>query len=295
MKLKKIRNALLVVLTLALVSAAAVAITYAELNEQFNTETNNFTNGAITAELSEYDWDGKKGSLESGSSKTDAEMTQDANLDVPVFGKNKAAKYTPSMLIPKNPMVSNTTDDIPEWIAVKVYYVVHIETDASTTVDVVYTRSQFETNIAKFYDNDSTPAQITVSSNTWNTNWYVDDSKTDTNNKPYSVFYYTSIVNARNSTARLFDNVKINPLTPNASTNKYSFANPSDSEHPYTSDKLPTFDIKIKGYAIQAVGKEDNNNQLGRSFSDDGAYIRQELDRVITADTGFTSTSTQDT
>ena len=58
MKLKKIRKALLVVLTLALVSATAVAVTWAFTEAKLTGKDNEFHNEDISAELTEWEWDG---------------------------------------------------------------------------------------------------------------------------------------------------------------------------------------------------------------------------------------------
>ncbi len=110
MKLKKIRNALLVVLSLALVSAATVAITWAAAtqNKLDDSKDNTFTNNpniAVSIKEDEFDgldWDEPR--TGSDPSKKDDQVSSDPDL-----GFNIAQSYGPGTNVPKNPKLKNTT------------------------------------------------------------------------------------------------------------------------------------------------------------------------------------------
>ena len=117
MKLKKIRNAFLFVLTLALVSAAAVAITYALGTSMGNAENTFTSEPNIDVEISEVDFDNSTG------------FGENTHPDTYELGEVKAQKYYPAATIPKNPKLTNTsTEANDEWGAMTVEYQVKIGT-----------------------------------------------------------------------------------------------------------------------------------------------------------------------
>lgn len=126
MKLKKIRNALLVVLTLALVSATTVAITWAAKTkvELADDKTNEFTNNPnIGLQFRELTFD----TLPFGTDRTDSDgnvpksgnLTDDQKQTLPDgsqittaagLGYNMARSYAADDYIPKNPQLRNSTN-----------------------------------------------------------------------------------------------------------------------------------------------------------------------------------------
>ena len=153
MKLKKIRNALLVVLALALVSATTVAITWAAVTGKKldNTPENKFTNNPeIGLEFQEPTFD----SLTWGVDRTKNNDGDDTNVpssgtltnkpvlpngetidSAPELGYNIARRYIAGQTIPKNPQLRNSTDvtfettnydqnetTSDEWVAMTVKY-----------------------------------------------------------------------------------------------------------------------------------------------------------------------------
>ena len=159
MKLKKIRNALLVVLTLALVSATAVAITWAATSpNDFGNKDNTFTNNPkITTAIREetfdgLDYDGKNpvGGINEPAADTDIipsspEETPNFEIRLPdgtqittvdALGTTLADSYMPDQDIPKNPSMKNNTPtelflntnqnltpaSSDEWVAMSVDY-----------------------------------------------------------------------------------------------------------------------------------------------------------------------------
>ena len=125
MKLKKIRNALLVVLTLALVSATTVAITWAATSAKFAPKENNFTNNPLIdlqfQELTfdNIPWGGERGSgpqegVPEGSSwgegVTPPTLPNGDPVDKPDdLGFNQAKHYVAGQYIPKNPELKNNS------------------------------------------------------------------------------------------------------------------------------------------------------------------------------------------
>jgi hypothetical protein len=109
MKLKKIRNALLVVLSLALVSAATVAITWAAAtqNKLDDKKDNTFTNNPnIAVSIKEDTFDG----LDWDEPRQDDGEPKDANVSSDsALGFNIAQSYSPGTNVPKNPKLKNST------------------------------------------------------------------------------------------------------------------------------------------------------------------------------------------
>lgn len=235
MKSKKIKNTLLVVLTLAIVAAASVAITFAAVSANLGSAENTFSNDEITVEISEQKWDGTPGTGETN-----------LNITTEKLGKTIAQSYSSEMIIPKNPMLTNISEtagtvggDPKIWVAIKATYTAEIKVDGVTT-EYTYTGSLFEQAIAKLYtgeDKDTATEGL-------GTGWSANSDKT--------VFYYADTVANRNSTNRLFDFVKINAIEPEASgtyAGKYKILAPNGSN--LYADELPEFHITLKGYAVQ--------------------------------------------
>ena len=217
MKLKKFRNALLFALTLALISATAVAITYA-LGKSIGSAENTFTNEpTIKVDISEVDWDNSTGYNEATHNTNTYEL-----------GRVKAQKYYAGAVIPKNPKLTNTsTANNSEYVAMTVVYKVKI--DGTWYAYPGYT--EFSSALA------------TV--NAFNSNWTEKDA-----NK--TVFYYTSALAQNANTASLFDTVTINSSFPAGDNNKaYKITYYNGNTVQYASmDELPEFQIDLKGYAV---------------------------------------------
>lgn len=246
---KKIKRTLLIVMTLVLVSAAAVAITWAAAadvaQKNLGEKNNVFTSGNITTELSEVRWNKKPGTNDSRSEGSNPNDTPKDGED----GETKAKNYVLGGVYEKNPKMTNTSEDnIEEWVAIKVTYAVTID---GTTY--YYKRSQFETEIAKL-----------CSDQEGNMEGY-DTTKWDANDDG-TMFYYKEKLAQNTSTSRLFQSVKVNNLS--AADGKYSFKVYSTSEEslsdteigggtsPVKTDSLPSFTITVQGYAVSADGIE---------------------------------------
>ena len=232
MKLKKIRNAFLFVLTLALVSAAAVAITYA-LGTSMGNAQNTFTSEPnIDVEISEVDFDNSTGY---------GETTHTAPYEL---GQDKAQKYYPTATIPKNPKLTNTSDEPAngetndEWVAMTVEYKVKINSTWYTYPG--YT--EFKSALASVY----TSAELEFNT----TDWKAHDGKN-------TIFYYKKEKLQRNhNTTSLFNSVKIKETFTTTNVNnkdKYVITYYNNGTAATENlDSLPEFQIDLKGYAVSA-------------------------------------------
>lgn len=238
MKLKKIKNTLLVVLTLALVSVASVAITYALVENSLGSATNEFTNETISVQLSEVKWDGEK-----GPNDTDVDIPADVQK-----GQQIAQSYSAGQSIPKNPKLSNTSDtsgtatsDPKEWVAIKATYTATVVVDGTPTT---YTYTNYSTFLR------ATGAQVrsaVTATNGFNTtNW--EPKATDAN----TIFYYKTKLDNGASTATLFDTIEMQALT----TENGKYVTYDASGNKVLADALPTFEIKLEGFAVQAEAVE---------------------------------------
>lgn len=156
MKLKKIRNALLVVLTLALVSATTVAITWAAgTHAPMTAKTNNFTNNPeISLQFQELTFDALPYGTDRTAGDANVKTGTDAVTGVSLpdgtaitqgkdLGYNLARSYVANQYIPKNPQLKNNTNTTlsgegketngvtsDEWVALGVKYTLTIPEDA---------------------------------------------------------------------------------------------------------------------------------------------------------------------
>ena len=283
MKLKKIRNALLVVLTLALVSATAVAITWAFTEGSFGDATNTFTNEDITAELTEWEWDGKPSSVDPDKTNHTETIIGTSNL-----GETIAGSYSPNQTIPKNPSISNISDlttmipdpnddnpddgidqihatDPQEWVAMTIRYYIKNGDD-------------------KYYfpSYDAFKDALAAVKSDKNANGFNEIDWTVTQGSFCTTCYYNSLLDNYAMTATVFDDVVTNTkakldLKKVDSNYTYTGLKKMTSTGAVTSSQTcettgyPEFHIELQGYAVQG----DNLTQ---------AQAKTELDKLIAAD-----------
>ena len=218
MKLKKIRNAFLFVLTLALVSAAAVAITYALGTSMGNAENTFTSEPNIDVEISEVDFDNSTGY---------GETTHTAPYEL---GQDKAQKYYLAATIPKNPKLTNTSPEAnAEWVAMTLEYQVKINGNWYT------------------YPGYTEFSNALATVDTWNTNW---EEKTGSNK---TVFYYKSKLAKNANTDSIFENVIIkSTFTQSGSNYVITYYTSPTTSTTATVSSLPDFRINLKGYAVSA-------------------------------------------
>lgn len=129
------KQIILGITSMVLVSAIAVGGTLAFLSAKTNEMTNTFTavGSDISGQLREPAWDGYDFGANNPDGKTanpikaDGEPRNQAELDA--LGVNMAKEMYPTMEIPKNPMLKNTSS-IPVWMAMKVTYTNKAKFDA---------------------------------------------------------------------------------------------------------------------------------------------------------------------
>ena len=240
MRLKTLKNALLVTLSMALIGAASVAITYAAVHESFGEASNSFVGDkGINATLTEVNWDGIAGNGDStGYTSND-----------PRLGQNIAKSYIPGVAIPKDPKVNNTSSEaISEYVGIKASYTANAvpSTGSSTVEYTYYTKTQFETAIAQLCKDATTPG---ISDN-----WEANTAGTH--------FYYKNEVAQGSASTPVFTHVKVNAFTKGTDTNAnyyvlktYSSASDTTGSDVYIKD-LPQFKIQLTGYAISADGND---------------------------------------
>lgn len=264
---QKIKGAFLVVLTLALISAAAVAITWAfnAPESTMGTKVNTFTSGSITTALTERAWNNTKADDDTGTDYATADL-----------GETKALNYVAGQAIPKNPKMTNTsTNDIGQYVAIRACYIVK---DGDNYY--FYTKSEFEGAIATLYHDTNTPVTPNDGSDDTagiDSDWVIGSS---------NMFYYKNILykdtsdGRRHSSSRLFDSVKIKDSFTKDGTNYsipyyHAAVTSVDTNDPlakdnsggtalsgqsFTSSKLPEFHIVLYGYAVSSDGYDAYTN-----------------------------------
>lgn len=215
------KKSLKMLIALVAVAVVSMGITFAYLNSTTETKTNTFSsNKELKVELREATWDG----YEFGSETIPDGLTANPAITgeaADALGVNLAKAYVPGQVIPKNPTVKNTgdsTDGVDEYVAIKVQY--YIE-----STQVSYTA---------FKDSLLTTTGIVFDSN-WTT---LSGASTNTLDQVYIYGTETTPIVLSNGTetSSLFTEV---PLGMQIGT---------------TDGVLPTFDIQVTAYAVQATG-----------------------------------------
>lgn len=243
-------NALVIIITLIVVASCSLSITYALQSASLGEQENTFTTAAnITIVLTEEEWDGKdtKGTTKPGM--TDAEKN--------ALGENIAKKYLPGQEIPKNPHITNTSEN-------DVCMAMTAEFTATFTAD-----SGTETTY-KFKSYNDFAAAI-AKATSFDAGW---THRTGTLGNGLEVYYYNTKVAASAKTNNLFSSITLNSFS--ATSGNYTFTIPDGSwlvngdtltaigatATTVTTKYLPKFEIKLKGYAVQAEGLSDNSGNI---------------------------------
>lgn len=239
-RLKKIMLAAAAVLVVVSLTAG---LTIALLSDT-QTKENTFPGSpAIKLQLNEPKWDGYTDGSGDGTSVNPAYAGADE------LGLKIAQSYQPNSVIPKNPMLTNTSDSTStgaannEYAAMKVVYQVR----SNTTGDVA-TQGDF---INLTYDNFASIATIDFNTAAWH--------KTATASDKADIYCYgsatelTTVAKAA-TTAELFTNVTVKDLK--MDPDNETTLNVGDGiEIKYAANCLPEFRVLVYGSAIQA----DNN------------------------------------
>ncbi len=292
MKLKKIKNVLLAVLTFALVSVVAVAVTLAAVTGNMGNAENTFTNSPyIKLGIAETKWDHKD---YDGNDKEGVEGDK---------GEDLASSYSTGMTIPKNPTLKNTSDSADatnqsEWVAIKVEYKLVWDDSINVYSDKGSDHAP-ASQIGHFSDEQATYTSYKDFSNAiakvktlqegsdtykdgFNLNsvsgvpggWYQYNGSVDTL-KNETLFYYNSKLDKDSETTPLFDAIEINSsfTTTDVITNWVQQTKVPCYEiklgdgKPAYFEKLPKFEIKLTGYAIQAEGVNSGDTAIEQIIS----------------------------
>jgi predicted ribosomally synthesized peptide with SipW-like signal peptide len=116
------KSLLTIVLSLVLVAVIGVGSTLAFMSQRTEQKHNVFTAGSsLTGALKEQRFDG--GDYNAAQADIDKFTTEDALKDSPVLGFNRAKLVMPGRIIPKDPIVMNTSDKAKgtkAWVAIKI-------------------------------------------------------------------------------------------------------------------------------------------------------------------------------
>lgn len=259
---KTVINTLFAVAIVGLVSAVAVAITWA-LSKNIGTKTNTFTNESdIAANLYEPWWDFKD---KDGTNITPASVPNYpktaiglASTDTPVKGESLASGYTLGRKIPKNPMVHNDSDEKSEWLAMRVVYKLTFDNSKVYTTDTGTAHpSGTSTVLTVNYTNFSKIATVKLVSGNSLTGEFNTTDWTPMTNASFpakEVFCYNSIVAADGSTTALFDVVEINSaLTIDSGDTRCHIVGTDNTGIYLDSNGLPQIDIELQGFAVDAT------------------------------------------
>lgn len=237
-RLKKILLAAAAVLVVASLTAG---LTIALLSDTDSKENTFPGSPAIKLQLNEPKWDGYTDGSGDGTTANPAYTGTDT------LGLKIAQSYQPNSVIPKNPTLTNTSDDSAvsnEYLAMKVVYQVR----TNTTGDVA-TQGDF-VNVT--YEQFKNIAQIDFDTAAWN--------KTATTSDKADIYCYGSTtaltaVGKSDSTSELFTNVTVGDLTMDPN-NETTLDLGSGVTVKYAANSLPEFRVLVYGSAIQA----DNNS-----------------------------------
>lgn len=227
--MKPVKKSLLVVASICCLITAGV--TYALLSKVTETATNTFSSDrSISLKLREDKWDGYGFGVEYPSNIVPGSDVYKEAENQEQLGLNIAKNYHPGDDIPKNPTVKNTGNE-PIYVAIKVIY----EDGNGKTL----TKNEFERKYGGFYSIEFGEARKSFNSN-------FTEIATGSN---YDLFVYNNELESDGETASLFDQVKIN------------------KDIQSENGKWPTFNIKIKAYAIQKANVDfDLMNQNCEAF-----------------------------
>lgn len=283
MKSKKIKNALLAVISLALVAAASVAVTWAatyvpaEMTRKVNTQTS----GDLAIALDEpwYTFKEEHGTTNttfSGNGTEDPE-THEVTYDLPTGypknlvpslkkGETIASAYNANTLIPKNPEIWNTDAGTDAFVAMGVRYTVTFGEDTYNNEDHASEHKVTGTALTFDDSNNSSTAgwfvfdKIADLKNDGNESAAVNTGWTADTSRSHNLYYYNTPVSKASgatadvaTTTPLFSFVQIKNLaTETTGTAKGYYKIQVSSGSYYYTKTLPTFKISLKGYAVDA-------------------------------------------
>lgn len=216
----KIKRAGLAITGLLVVAIIAVGATLALLSTTTGTKTNAFSsNRNISIQLRENEWDGYTFEDGAGDSTTGLEENPNYTGNKEDLGVNQAKAYLPGQSIPKNPIVKNNNTNgngVETRVALKVTYFIGGQQVTYET----FKNKLLATDGIKFNDQ-----------------WKQIDG--NDNDNMADIYLYQDVLgleeDVNNTTTPLFSTVPINK-----------------NLQPGEDGKLPSFNINVQAYAIQA-------------------------------------------
>lgn len=220
----KRKRAGLAITGLLVVAIIAVGVTLALLSTTTGTKTNAFSsNRNISIQLREDKWDGYTFEDGAGDSTTGEEAIEGREKDM-TLGVNQAKAYLPGQSIPKNPTVKNNNTNgngVETRVALKVTYFIGKQQVTYET----FKTTLLDTNGIAFDTDNWTKIQNSSDEKLADIYLYNEELGLEEDNK----------TTEKNTTTPLFSTVPINKnLQPDA------------------EGKLPSFNINVQAYAIQA-------------------------------------------
>lgn len=279
---KTVINALFAVTIVGLVSAIAVAVTWA-LRKPLNQKTNTFTSdNDITAALSEPWWEFKDvdgNTVNPTSVGYPTEAILGSATATPETGLSRATGYTLGKKIPKNPIVNNTSDEKSEWLGIRVVYKLTFDkskvftdehgdnnpsSDNAAIVTVDYANFSKLATVKLVSGNALTGSFRTATTPAAGDGKWSPQAAVAGKMAANEVFYYDNIVDSGDATAALFDAVQINTTLTIASGATYCAMSGTDATGASTTiyfdgNALPSIDIELQGFAVDATNLSPEN------------------------------------
>ena len=260
---QKLKRKLASMTAIVLVLAVGVWGTMAYLSTLTDKKTNTFTgSGGILLKLTETNWDAYKNGTTVLTQEELDTLRGDNTGKIQTQGEYLAKKYTPGMTIPKNPVLTNNSNDAddksPEWVALAVSYSI----DGTA---VTYDQMQ---NIIKPIEFDTNWTKITPTASTLTYAIYI-----------YNKVLTTETPGTTDKTTALFSNVKIKDQTAlktglDALNALAAFTGKNYS----VNGNLPPFKINVIGAAIKNEYKKDGETTLATQFSELSVPDKTELE-----------------
>lgn len=200
-------------IAVAFMLALSASVTVAFLSNVTESVTNVFASEKnIALELREPNWDGYTFDDLYPTNVTPGTETKPGCSDC---GLLKAKNYQPGDIIAKNPMVKNTSDDVNEWIAIKVQY---IDEDGKAVGKETFNSKYAKTSYQDGKEFNEKYQKIAVDAD-------------------YELYLYNTELSSASVSEALFSSVMVNSSLQADNKNMW-----------------PTFSIKVTGYAVQSDG-----------------------------------------
>jgi hypothetical protein len=244
---QKLKRKLASMTAIVLVLAVGVWGTMAYLSTLTDKKTNTFTgSGGILLKLTETNWDAYKNGTTVLTQDELNTLRGDETGKIQTQGEYLAKKYTPGMTIPKNPVLTNNSNDAddksPEWVALAVSYSIDGTAVTYDQMKNIIEPIGFDTTNWT----EITPTDSTTTYAIYIYNKVLTTEKTDTTDKTKTtaLFSNVKIKNQDELAAGLVELKKVTGFT----TKVYS-----------ENGNLPPFKIDVIGAAIKNEYKKNGN------------------------------------